>query len=359
MPRRGLILAIALSDDYPDQVYFHIMFHRRDDQQLWDMLLDLCIEGDPSARPVSEAWKQKYGEILDSFRGASTKVFDPALEEKWLTLPAQIHFEVRSPWPNEIPIVIEPQIGLWWRDNMDMTLSVTPQWGELGKMEVGYAQDFLFLPVMAEGEHRLAFDIERKRRRRIYLGSAESDYPYYRHEFDDLGSTTLSKSIRIEGKLSDYLRGIEDAQMIAALRDGLQAKIRMFKGVWIDGELFPDNIFFTLGYDATFSFIQLFQDAAIGLKIELLHDDQLVGTCHLVWPGGPTAKYVAYHGRNHKIYGISERQVEGFIESHDINEGNWTFRVTEDASMALTIPNATSYWTGSFTVPVKFVKEYE
>ncbi|MCH7545887.1 MAG: hypothetical protein IID30_05725 [Planctomycetes bacterium] len=354
VPRRGLILSLFFTDDYNVTVWTYINSQRRSDQKLWDMVLGRCIRGDRNARPVSEAWKRKYGTLINLFKSSRTKQFDPDLEAEWLTLPPQVHFEVRSPWPADVPVAIEPQIGEWWQHDPSVTLIVKPRWPEVGELEITETEDLLFLPSFALGEHQLTFDIQRKRIRTLFL-SATSSPPFYRWEVDDLGLETLTRTIKIDGTIDDYLTANEQSELTASIRNSFQGVIKYTNpSIVVGGEYFPDKVFYRLKFDATPTFNPAYAGIAIGLRVELLLNDKLISTSYLGWPGGPMGKSTAYHARHLKLYGIPVVQEPGNLNGHDISQGVWKLRVTGDPMMALTIPGVTSYWSGSFETPAHF-----
>lgn len=358
IPRQGLILALFVSDDYNDTVWTYINSQRRSDQKLWNMLLARCIRGDRNARPVSEAWKRKYGTLINSFKSSRTRQFDPDLIAEWLTLPPQVHFEVRSPWPADVPVAIEPQIGEWWQSRFSThtALIVKPRWPETGKLKVTGFRELLLLPRLPKGTHQLTFDIERRRIRMIFHSAATSP-PYYSFEVDDLDPETLTRTILIEGTIDDYLRANEDPGLLVAMHDAFQPSIEiMIPGIYEGaGEYSLDSVSYTLDFDEpTPLYNPAYTGMAIGLRVELFHNNELICTSFLAWPGGPAGRATTYRARHLLWYGIPYAQENGKLEGHDISQGDWRFRISGDPMMALTIPGATSYWSGTFEVPAIF-----
>ena len=358
VPRRGLILSLFFTDDYNVTVWTYINSQRRSDQKLWDMVLGRCIRGDRNARPVSEAWKRKYGTLINLFKSSRTRQFDPDLEAEWLTLPPQVHFEVRSPWPADVPVAIEPQIGEWWQSRFSShtTLIVKPRWPKTGNLKVTGARDLLLLPPLPKGSHQLTFDIERKRLRLIFLSAATSP-PYYEWEVDDLGPETLTRTIHIDGTIEDYLTANEQSVLLAIMQDAFQPVIKIWGPGVLDvgGEYFPDSVWYMLSFDEpTPTYNLAYIGMAIGLRVELFHNDELICTSLLAWPGGPTGQHTTYRARHMMLNSIPFVQENGKLEGHDISQGDWRFRISGDPMMALTIPGATSYWSGSFDMTAIF-----
>ncbi|MHC5024710.1 MAG: hypothetical protein ACYTGG_12530 [Planctomycetota bacterium] len=341
MPTRVLIAALPIADEDNSRLIREIGLRLRGDQlsnRERRLLVNRLVAGSWGTRPLSDSWQRKYGGVIESLRlglarergedGAYTE-----LETLLLDLPAEVLLTSRDVWPLDAAPMVQMRLRDWWPTGTNLRAHIAPRLEGAEPIVVTRSSrrrawsDFpLPLPRLEESLDSVVFDVKVERRR-----SGTDD------DWIESGNETITVPLRREGMLADILEPVEDEDLTSAIRGTFRNGVVL----WSNGPA-PLRVYFTP--QQTHS--RQFDDIAIGAHVDVLRDGEIVRRLDIWWLAGDvdTERGVAYSATEY------DREVLSEINEED---GRWMMRVTGDPALALRPGNASKYWSGSFTVPLK------
>jgi hypothetical protein len=299
-------------------------------------LVNRCLRGDRSARPVTAPWERKYGNLLDQCRGAVPEDID--LDGELLALPARVELRSDRPWPADAPVCLNLELRHWWTLGTACRVNLTPRWQgaePITLLQTGVRRRSRPYPLVIDDPPDSA--------------SLESDVVLL--EFDvvlerrlpDPGATwqriqelSISAPVSIEGVLTDVLQPQEHEDIDDAVMSALGYGVVK----WTSGRS-PVRVRF----DPRHTYGMSLQDTAIGVSVELLRDGIIARRLDLWWPARPFAD-------PEESSWLVVYEDDAVLMEASGDDGRWQMRVRGDPGLALRAGDASSYWAGEFTVPL-------
>jgi len=301
-------------------------------QAEYAMFFDACVKGDWRARPVSKAWQQKYGDLLDAWlqRNMNMRLVQgmsgAAEEDRLRELPLALTFDTRDPWPTDAQPFVKVRFGCWWPRNTQRRAIMTPRDNSLGKVHVRptYAAS-LEIPDFEGAEREFVFDVVYQEE---FPGSTGGDWVEISREVKTL-------VIRREGTTAELLKPLL-AEASEALTPNLQLtasmKIKLRNGNMA-------GIMFNVQECRA----PQHEGIAFGFAVDLMRDGEVFLTSGHSIRGG-------------KEYDFSGSSMTGDFDRfrEEIRKGGeWEARFRSDAAAALRVFDADRYWVGEFTIPLE------
>lgn len=333
-PTRVLVMLLPFGDS-ANGVIFRELDRRMNRGLLsdgeWTAVVNRWVEGDWGARPPSTTWQTRYGSRITAWRNQLTS--NSVWRDKLLELPPQLTLATRAVWPADAPVRIDVLANDWWPAGTEMLITATPRLdGETTPTRFRRTSTVvpglpfsLPAPPLPEGDHELTYDFTIQRQ----LDGTD--------EWASAGETSASVTVRIRGALTEQLTPKSSPEMDAAMA----AVFRQGWTHWAEGPS-PVRILVDGGQTSN----AVFDDTAVGARVELFRDGVLARQLDLWWLAG---RFVQRRGNGW------ERAVENIelLRTAD-NSGAWTMRVTGDPTLALRAGEAKHYWSGTFTMPATF-----
>jgi hypothetical protein len=338
LPSRALIAFMPFSDPAGDMFTELQLRLRRGELSEGQVvaLVRRCTSGDWSARPPSDAWIAKYGDLLRFWQ--RNLVTQDKVEEMLLALPPRIDLVVRDPWPAGTPIAAQLQARDWWPLDMDLRLRLAPAVAGAQPVTVirrgeGWmrASHSILLPAQPPGEFEVTCEVEISRRR-----AGESTW-----------SPSGRQTITIRASIESTIDGMLAPAQGPSLDLGLEQALGVGAVKWPSGE---SPVRFRLDLRPTAW--PAFNDVAIGATIELVRGEAVARRLAVWWLAGE---------------GLDrENRAAGWEVQHEdpallplVNEvdGQWRLRIRGDPVIALRAGGGTRYWAGDLTLPLRLEAE--
>lgn len=189
----------------------------------------------------------------------------------------------------------------------------------------------LMTPPLEESQKELTYEVEvyRQRTEDDEVGQDNDD------EWLSINKETITLPITIGDSLDTVIQPVSDEATTEAMKSVFGNVTR-----WTGG---PQPVRFNIAANQTFS--PEFKDTAIGVSVELFHNDRVVRQLDLWWIGGAD---VADRGYEHAVP-FEDHDTLLQIREEDL-DANWELRVRSDPALALRAGDAAFYWKGDFTV---------
>jgi len=356
VPTRVLLWSLpVLSPD--GDLYAELMRRTRsgaftDDQ--WNALFERCATGDWRTKPATEAWIEKYGDVISTWRRilAGDSTVNAALSG----IDPKVDVETREVWPVDTPLVALLTLQDWWPIGTECRVTVTPEVGDRTPIVIQRAASdrgqFAAIPITLPGlpadTTAITLDIQVERRppgqpaNRVGV-SQPGERPWQVALRESVTLTT-----RIEGDLAQSLTPVNDEPLLDALRQVFARGIVR----WTGGGRSP--VRFSIDQPHTFN--AAFNDISLGIKVELLLDGEVARQLNLWWlAGDPPANQPATPGQpfdRHYGFEIAKERPELLRVANEV-DGRWRLRITGDRSLALRTGTGTKFWDGEFTLPLR------
>lgn len=333
LPTKVLLIALPILDGPGNDFYDELIWRMRRDQlsdREWSMLLDRCARGEAGIRPPGAAWRTKYGDLLQRYRGRL--VDEPEQEAVLLRIPPWIEITARESWPVGVPIRLDVEAQDWWPAETEMRIRAKPKidrasattFRRTGQYQPGTAFS-LPLPPLPEGEHEIQLDLDVSRRR-------GPDEPWV-HQLDQ----TVRARVAVRGTLDDHFRPARGEDLDQAMR-------AVFRAGWTRWESGTSPM--RVRVDRRQTFGPAFEDVAVGARLELLRDGELARQLDLWWIAGPSA---ASRGIGWEI--VFENL--DLIRQASPDDDRWQVRVTGVPELALRAGPAGKFWSGQIVLPLR------
>jgi hypothetical protein len=293
-------------------------------------LVERCLKGDHSARPISVPWEMKYGLLLDQCRGVAPD--DVELERKLLALPASVELGTDRSWPDDAPVCLDLNVRHWWPRDTECRVHITPQWEGAEPVTIvgsGAQRRPRPYPLVVRpqpGADALPFDVVLERR-----------LPGSRNAWERVQEQTISVPLDLEPRsLAEVLQPSDHVGLLDAVRSAFdQAVVK-----WTGGRS-PLRVRF----DPRFTYGMMRDDTAFGASVEILRDDELARRLDLWWSTQPQPGGLNYG------WLIVYENVPLLMQATEA-DGRWRMRVRGDPAIALRAGPASTYWAGEFTTPL-------
>lgn len=295
----------------------------------WQALVDRCLRGDSSARPVTGEWERKYGILLIHARNSAPKALE--LDEALLALPPRVELSSSRAWPRDAPVCLTLGLRHWWPEGMECRVQLAPAWDEAGAMTLyrngGFsARRRRGMPIVIDAPAdadvlEMALAVERR-------AGDEGEWETVHRE-------TVRVPIERGPALGETIRPAGDEALDDAMRTAFSHGVVK----WTGG---PSPVRFR--YDPRPVFGLEVEDTAIGVVVELRHDLTLARRLDLWWPAGdPDGGDLGWD--------IVYEDVE-LLARLDEDDERWTLSVRGDPAVALRAGPRGCYWAGEFDAPV-------
>ncbi|MCZ6837288.1 MAG: hypothetical protein O7G85_16050 [Planctomycetota bacterium] len=300
-------------------------------------LLERCVSGDGGFKPGTQAWANKYGNILNRFRPAlAARRQDGTLdvmEELLLDLPPLVILRSRSQWPIGSSAQIGVQVQNWWPHGSDNQVHIAPQLEGAESKTIVYqglrtpnTSYTILTPPLDESCSSIEIEITTSRR------TVEID-----DQWQHIDTSTILIPIQVAGRLETMITPISGPSLDEAVKRSISGASR-----WTGGKR-PLRMYVNPGQTA----IADFNGIAIGFVAKLYRDDELMDTDHTWWMGGRQVSDLGFGS-------WSDDPTMKRLMNEDFNQGTWTVHVVSDAALAIRAGEATKYWKGEFTIPLRY-----
>jgi hypothetical protein len=311
-------------------------------EEQWFAVLKTAVRGDRGARPPSEAWARKYGNFHVTWASRRFSSLDDQMksrvEQLLLSMPLPIEVTTRSIWPAGSRPSVAVEVQDRWRATAQARCTARVRLPDVApatffrmRRPIQQTSFLLELPELPPGDHEVTIDFD------LALRSSA----------DDPWSTTQTQSrtctIRVANAPDEMLQPITDPETDELIRATFSQRPpnRPQLTKWTGGGELPVRI----GLDAQQTVTSAFNDAAIGLRVELLRNGELGRALDIWWHAGvdpPPGQY-AWHVPmwNDEVLSAPARETD-----------EWMLRVRGLRELALRVDGAKRYWAGAVTVPV-------
>ena len=303
-----------------------------DDQRL--ATLRRAAKGDPGRRPSGDAWTDKYGALTLRLRRALLNHDDEAVQEEvaeiLMTIPPRVAFSTRRTWPSDVGPTLNVQAIDWWPVRMQWRVRAEPQLeGAEADVHVlldapiqqrGYS---LFLPLLEEGEHDVDIKVAIDRR-------ASSD-----DDWERIDERVVTVPIEVEGTLAEHLEAVGGEELDAIIRRVFSSGLSKS-----DSGSLPVRV----GLNGRFAADTLFDDTAVGVRIDVYRNGELGRQLDIWWEAGTLSQGTAW-----EVPWLDD----DVLGRPDVEGEQWMLRVRGLPELALRVDGTTRYWEGEVTVPVQ------
>ena len=327
---RTLVWGLVFSGDAEDWIGQEVFERIRDQRFSHDELrsfFERCAHGDWFARPISDRWKVKYGDLIERIQFMLHRFYqaDPdglkTPNDALWELPAELQLATRDPWPGGVPLFIEARMNSWWPYPRGHRIDVTPRLPDSESVRLGGTLRGILLPLTEPQETTIEFDYT--------VSRAREWRPNPQVETVETGTKRVD--VRIAGKIEDVLRPVRDTQLDEILEAELSYKLTR-----VDGKVRA------LMFDTRAMRSLDFEGIAFGVVIEFIFDSEVVASWPFWMMGGQSG---GFGGRMSQYQGDFNR-----VRQTPSVDG-WTLRVRSDPQIALRVIKADRYWEGEITIP--------
>lgn len=341
IPESWLVTALPWADDGSHFVARELGYRAMRDElsdATWDALFERCLTGDGDAAPPSPAWELKYGRILVTH--APRFMADEARAMRRLELPPRFDLVRVSPAASDEPLCVEIMLRHWWPRGFvtRVTFEAFADGVPLLESPVvarhvdlpGSSRPFpLVMPPPPSGARSIDLRVTAER--------IDVDGSVRRFE-----PVTLTAPVQHAGGASTMLNATTDPEIERLLREALGGRVGRHASDGADqpGARRVSSLRFTRAFRAP-----VLEGVAIGLRIEILRDDEVV---HVLdhWGEGGAGPGQFRRQWLHSPDGLS------FVDAMGADGAAWTMRVRGERGLALRVPGATTWWQGEFTMPL-------
>jgi hypothetical protein len=357
MPTRALLWILPLAGDNgvsPKGVFGEIgnrAASGRLTESHWHTLVERCAVGDFRARPTSQKWVEKYGNLISQWR--QSFVDDTELEALLMTIPPRVEATTRSTWPLQMPVNANVVVSDWWPWGMECRIRATPRIKDVAEKSTVFFRSgddrfqrsaySLELPAIDDSVSEIVIDFEVDRRRMPGVkpgGRVDRDTKEEPGEWEHVGKQRVTLKTRAQGTLELLARGVSDP----AMEESIRQIFRMGMVKWPSG---PSPVRFQINPQATW--VAAFDKVAIGVSAELMFEDQVARRLNLWWLGGRGINSIVE--RNYG-FEVDHENLE-LLKNVNVADGRWKIRVRGNPQVALRAGAADKYWMGEFEIPLR------
>ena len=297
-------------------------------------LLRRATEGAGDAVPGTTAWDDRYRTLTlsvarhllyhddEQLRRSAADM----LHEFLLSDPPEITLGSRSSWPSGMAHAIDVQVTDWIELPMPIRITLTPRLDSAAEdVHVRWQRPIqqrdytLFLPALPAGEHEVVVDAVFERRSHEAAGWVPA------------GTTTLQTTFHVG---SPPMTPVESAAMDEAVRSSLAGGIVK----WTDGSL-PVRV----NVNPQPSYVPLFEDVAIGARIEVRRNGVPARGLEIWWKGGESLS----RGQRQHAWEVPMMH-DSVMNAPHSSDDEWTIHVVSSPELAHRVDGASKYWRGAF-----------
>lgn len=325
--RRALLsdLLIGLPQSAPGDPLVEEIISRVGGNQLseaeYSALFEFCAQGDTAARPLSKAWKAKYGRIIKEATEPGLSLRPDAsplgkAKDMLYPIPLDVSITVRDPWPMGAPPVLQARMENYWPWPTGHRVLATPRLPDAQPVWISGPAGIIKLPPLEAGQTEVTIDLRIDQLRQSEPGA----------DWREVEQRTVTVPLRVGGTVEDALAPAQSPEMDKVLQSGL--KYQVGDG-WVN-------------FDHEATKTKLFEGVAFGVVMEFVLNGQVVAIENHWWLGG------ADPPPTDREWGPGTRS------PWDPQPGEvWTIRIRSDPLLALRVPEAKRYWVGDITIPLE------
>lgn len=342
VPTKALILSLPFTMDLQGKSFLELT-KRMQASELsdgeWKMLMKRCAKGDFQREVFSAEWDNTYSRVILSWR-QTLEAGSDAEKPLWDIAP-KVEVTTRDSWPTDVSPRLEIQINDWWPTNTTIRIRAQPRIeGEPSttfyKSNTRFRTPAYQLSIRAlpEGVTDVVVDLVVQRKRpEIPEDDSATTNLIALNEWEPVGTYSFTVPVKTQGKLSDMLIPSESVFLDNAMRQALSGSVTK----WSKGRS-PVRV----RIDAQRTRNALPEEAAIGAIVELLYDGQVARRLDLWWTTG-----------SNRFNWEVVYEDEPLLRTATNQNNKWKMRVRGDAELALRVGDATTYWDGEFTIPMR------
>ncbi|MCI0364143.1 MAG: hypothetical protein L0Y44_01890 [Phycisphaerales bacterium] len=290
----------------------------------WEQFFDRCVAGDVLARPLSERWKQKYGELIHAWTQSGLFEVDPeaeAAQHKLWTLPLHLEVSSRPVWPHDAAPLVECSLQNWWPIVASPRALVTPRTPNPATILVGDSPD-RWLILDNSTDEQMTFDV-------VYEGIPNQP------GLATPSTETILIPIRRGGSAADYLTPVVSPDMDAAMRS-LRYQVSQYR----------DGKGRRISFDTRSTQVGAFNGVAVGVVFEFTLNGEVVARQPVWWQAGAIREnflpFAPPEGNMDRVFMAAPNETA-------------MIRVRSDPNIALRVLDCDQYWEGEVTIPLKIV----
>lgn len=341
LPTRCLLWIMPLGDGVAQLVSDEMTMRSRNNElsdEQWLTVVQRCVNGDSVAEPPTDAWITRYGNLLILSSRTLQRANDDELREQTeallMQLPLRVDLETRSTWPAGVEPTIDVLVQDWWPNEVQARIVAQPDLPEAEpNTQVRWngpiqARSYsLNLPAMDEGEHEITFDF-------TYHQRPDENSPW-----QDAGTQQVMLPISVSGEMEETLTPVSSDEHDQAMRDA------MIEGGLVKYQSGSLPVRVGINYQITYQ--ELFNDTALGIRIEVMRNGQVGRYLDIWWVGG---------------LDVADRQLawevpfldDDLLVAPDQPDDEWTVRVHSMPELALRVAGTevSKYWVGDVIAPV-------
>lgn len=306
----------------------------------WLALANRCATGDWFARPTSDAWIAKYGNIISQWRTGIAG--DARISALLNSIPPRVDVTTRESWPTGTPVVVQVQVQDWWEWGMECRIRAKLHDSDDAPTTFYRTGDdriprrsfplTVALNNSAQGEYAIDFGIDRRPMRRADFIADDPANPWV-----PAGSHIARFKTVISEAADAELKPIDSPSMTTTIASVFSAGVVK----WESGAS-PVRVHIDLPATEKSEF----DDVAIGLNVDLLHDDVLARSLKLWWRAGTKTIEPRYG------FEVAYENAD-LLRTISQNRGQWQMRINGDRDLALRANGGKSYWAGEVYLPVQ------
>ncbi len=345
LPTRAMVMALPvvgpLHGDLINELHRRVGMRKLSDRQLRS-LMQRCLRGDIWARPVTERWDDKYGNLLLACVSMAPQEFD--VNADLLKLPARIDLVSPRPWPSDAPVCLELSVRDWWPRGSECRIHLTPKWTESEPITVWRIGNRPSPPTTRSGAGRRGIRpfplvIDPPGRSQLDFKAVLERRPPGSPGWEQVQEETVSVELVFEGTMDD-LAAIESED----LQEAMKSVFRQGVVKWTGGRS-PVRVYFDPRPTYRVGTVTT-EDAAIGASVEIRRDGELMRQLDIWWALEPSN--TGYTSG----WDVAFENEQSIVDAND-TDGLWVMHVRSNPALALRAGLISSYWSGEFTLPLK------
>ncbi len=322
---RGLPLAWSFDDFWCSELYER-MWRDRLTAGEWDRFFNRAVTGDWRAPSLSQAWKRKYGKMIQEWRNRRFQMGPGNAEhaqDKLYELPPEIRLAIRDTWPANLPLVFQVYYENWWPYGAGRRVHITPRIDGAERLTVHGNGDMLTIAPQVAGPIQVVFDLSIERKHH------DSPEPYD-EGWESVGNTVIPVSLRVQGSAEDLIEPVRYKQIDDLFRNGNLITI---------GRDLESTAYHQLDLRPTAN--AAFDGIAFGVVVEFMRDGDVIASKNWWWLGGQGEA-----GSHEPMHGDITR----LLDAGD--DATLSMRIRGDPEIAIRVLDADKYWAGEVTIPL-------
>lgn len=315
----------------------------------WESIADRCVSGDFRARPATERWQQKYGRLVELVDSQAPLGLD--VGSRLLQLPPYLNVRSDRPWPAGVTPCLQLQLRHWWPAGTECRLELSPEWGAEAPLvfdrnnprsRSGYA---LVVPAEAAADGRIHLQAVVKRRDAPRIPGTPGTPGTGTESGTDPAQwqTVLARAIDVPITVTEEsLEEMIAPEVDPAVQEAVREVFSLGVVKWATG---PSPL--RVRYDPAPTRRSSFDGLAIGARVEIFRESVLARRLDIWWRAGVSAQ--SQRGSGFRV----DYEDLALVSQANQEDGLWQMTVRGDPLLALRAGEASRYWAGEFTLPLK------